>query len=170
VAVYAYEGKNLEAVREFGLVSADALVCSSAAAYVCPAWTAGRTVGGVINYVVGAVRADGKDATGLAEDFYLYVDEKATLTARELVRLQIAVKKLSDKRRERASYRTCSNPRQTREGVDALLRTIATPRKPELQISKPGAHCEILKDTVRAERYAEEDPAGYDELLARCLK
>lgn len=173
-AILAYEGKNLDAFQKFGAVGADVVVCTNAA--ICPAWTVGRTIGDVINGLVSVSRKDSKNATDLMEDLYVSVALDAPATARELVKLELAVARAKARREAAAkTVRTCADPRQTRAGVDALIgksepAVKALPMTPIPAGSRPSnAGCAVLKDTAASERLSASDPNAYDALLARCL-
>ncbi len=173
-AILAYEGKNLDAFQKFGAVGADAIVCTNAA--ICPAWTVGRTMGDVINGLVSVSRKDSKSATDLLEDLYVSIAFDAPATARELVKLELAVARAKARRQAAATkLQTCADPRQTRSGVDALIGKAEPAKAPLPMTPMPaGLHpkntgCEVLKDTAASERLSASDPNAYDALLARCL-
>lgn len=170
-ALMTYQGKNLDAMQKIGSVGADALVCTNT--LICPAWTVGRTVGDVINGLVSLSRKDEKNLTDLLEDLYVSVAIDAPMTARELVRLELAVAMAKARRQAVVkATRTCSDARQTRSGVDELLGK-AKPSAP-IQRSTPTqapstTECLVLKDTAASERLSSRDPDAYDALLARCF-
>ncbi len=170
----AYEGKNLDAVQKLGAVGADALVCMNAT--ICPAWAVGRTIGDVINGLVSVSRKDSKSATDLMEDLYISVAFDAPATAREFVKLELAVARAKARRQSVVqTVRTCADPRQTRSGVDELIGAskpagTSLPKTPiPIKSNSANTECAVLKDTTASERLSASDPNAYDALLARCL-
>lgn len=173
-AAMAARGRSLDAAQKFGEVSADLAICQAKPA-LCPAWAVGRTMGEVINAMFAAARTDRKTAQELLEDGLIEWFYDRPANARELLRLQAAIDRA--KRRQEEKGRTllrCEDPRQTREGVDALLNPAAVLRpsaKPEPQPLRSSAppSCDVLKNTRASERLAADDPDGYDALLQKCL-
>lgn len=175
-AALAAQGRDLAALEKVGWVGLDQAVCTSKPV-LCPAWAVGRTAGEIVNHLVSLARDDGKDAKSWFEDIYIKIGE-GPATARELLKLQAAIKS-AEARREAALRNTlsCENPKQTRQGVDALLDAAAqlqkrppkqTPIPP--RATPPVMNCTVLEDTTAQERLLASDPDAYDALVARCLK
>jgi hypothetical protein len=161
-------GRNIDGLQKLGEVGADVVVCQGAP-QLCPAWTVGRTIGGVINTAFSMVRTDKRDLTGLLEDIYLSVNSDAQLTPRELLRLKASLAAAKTRRHQMAAARSCADPNQTRNGVDELLRSLALKGGNELPRTQAPLGCDILRDTSRSEALSAKDPDAYDALLAKCL-
>jgi hypothetical protein len=173
-AALAAQGRDIDALIKAGQVSADVAVCSSKP-MLCPAWAVGRTMGSVIDGLVKLSRADKKSLQELLEDEYVERLYERPANARELLQLQTSIARAKARReaREREMLR-CEDPRQTRQGVDTLLRAAAATRPagasaPAPLRSTPKVGCEILDDIRATERMAAEDPDAYDALRDKCL-
>tara|TARA_B100001105_G_C22397012_1_gene447276 strand:+ start:2460 stop:3242 length:783 start_codon:yes stop_codon:yes gene_type:complete len=167
-ALSLYEGKNLQSVQQFGAVGADMLVCSSAP-QMCPAWEVGRTIGSVVNQITSMMRRDGKDVTGMLEDFYLTLSPDAPATARNLVALVLDLKKQERRSTTFSRLKRCADPSQDRAGVDAIMKSLSPP-KTELPRTPSPTSCAFLDDIAASERLSSESPDAYEALLERCLK
>jgi len=188
-AAAAARGQNIDAAQQIGNVSADVVICK-AKPVLCPAWAVGRTIGGVFNEMVSLARVDRKTAQEVLEDLYIETIYDRPATARELLRLQAAIDRATA-RHEATLDRalSCSDPKQTRAGVDALLEAVSDwsqargsaplPRStpppagqpvPLPRSTPPVLSCEFLDDTRASEKLMADDPDAYDALMTRCLR
>ncbi len=173
------QGKPLDAKQKLAGAAVDQAVCMLAP-QMCPAWGVGRSMGEFINGMVAAARVDKQGLDDVMGDLYISILYDEEPTAAELRKLQAAIARGKARRlAQMRTIRTCSDPAQTRSGVEALLKQ-AGPTAPPMtrdpararpkEPTPPGGGCAILQDTAASERLSAEDPSAYDDLLARCLK
>lgn len=162
-------GKTEDAKQLYVETVLDEAVCQ--VPRMCPAWAVGRSLGAVINYAASQIRSDSKDLTELLEDFRIERDE-APMKVRQAIELQQAVAAATARREAALRTRSCSDPAQTRSGVDALIaqwngRAVPPPERRFTPAEGPVAdgNCAVLRDTRATEAMSAD---AYDALLTRC--